>query len=200
MELEKQTRREFLATSGSAATGAWLLRALPFLAATQACATDAADSQAAFLTFTAREAADFDAFAARIVPTDDTPGAREAGVVRFADQALDGFFSELLPVVRGGLEGMSGRVTDSFPGAGAFADLPETQQDEIITAVEREDPGFFFFGRTLVMVGMVANAKYGGNQSVGWDLIGFESDFAYQPPFGYYDRNEHGTAAAGDAQ
>ena len=37
--------------------------------------------------FTPQQAADFDAFAAQIIPTDDTPGAREANVVHFTDYA-----------------------------------------------------------------------------------------------------------------
>jgi gluconate 2-dehydrogenase gamma chain len=198
MKNDDLSRRDFIARSGGAASGMWLTRALPFLAATQACATEAALVEADFVTFTDREAADFDAFAGRIVPTDDTPGAREAGVTRFADQALDTFFADLLPIIRSGLEGIDARI----PGAEGFEDVTEGEQDDVIRAVEQEDPGFFFFARTLVMLGMVADAKYGGNQNeVGWDLIGFEGDFGYQPPFGYYDRDEHdGAAAIGDEQ
>jgi hypothetical protein len=54
----------------------------PFLAATQACATEAALVEADFVTFTDREAADFDAFAGRIVwryaerPTELRPSIR----------------------------------------------------------------------------------------------------------------------------
>lgn len=44
--------------------------------------------QAPWEFFTPEEAADFDAVSAQIVPTDETPGAREARVVRFADHAL----------------------------------------------------------------------------------------------------------------
>lgn len=188
------SRREFLAGSTHAAAGAWILRSLPLLAAIQACASEAEEAGAAWLTFTEREAADFDAFSARVVPTDDTPGAREAGVLRFADQALGGHFAELLPIVQGGLEGLHGRTAGGPP----FADLPEADQDVIMAALEQEDPGFFFFARTLVMVGMVANQEYGANQNnVGWDLIGFEHSFAYQAPYGYYDRNEHTPAAEG---
>ena len=80
MDHDERTRREFLTTSGSAMGGAWLLRFAPLIAATQACASDAMQSGLPFMTFTEREGADFDAFGARIVPTDDTPGAREAGI------------------------------------------------------------------------------------------------------------------------
>ena len=38
-----------------------------------------------FRFLTPQEAADFEAFSAQIIPTDETPGAREAGVVYFVD-------------------------------------------------------------------------------------------------------------------
>src|SRR5262245_51994167 len=53
----------------------------------------AADATISFLT--AAEAADIEAVAAQIVPSNDTPGAREAGVVSFIDRALATFFSQL---------------------------------------------------------------------------------------------------------
>lgn len=195
------TRREFIRTSGSTAGGAWLLRFAPLIAAAQACATEAAQEGRAFGWFTPREGADFEAFSARIIPTDDTPGAREAQVVYFADEALGGFMGDIAPIVRGGLERLHTRVQDSIDGAASFADLTEAQQDEVIGAVEQEDPGFFFFGRVLTSVGMVSNPEYGGNQGrVGWELIGFEPSFTYQPPFGFYDRGEHGVADEGGDQ
>lgn len=194
------TRRDFVATSTSAAGGMWLMRFAPLIAATQACASEAMREGLPFGTFTEREATDFEAFSARIVPTDDTPGAREAGSVYFADRALGDFMSDLLPIVRGGLEAMNGRVAEAHPGVVAFADLTEAQQDEVIGAVEREDPGFFFFAKTLVLLGLVTNPEYGGNRDhVGWQLLGFENDFSYSPPFGYYDRDEHGAGGTDPA-
>lgn len=174
------------------------MRFAPLIAATQACAADALRSSLPFTTFTEREGADFDAFAARIVPTDDTPGAREAGAVHFADRAFETFLADVFPIVRGGLESMNERVASTFAGPEAFADLTEAQQDRIITAVEQEDPNFFFFARVTVMMSLVTNPEYGGNRDkVGWELIGFEDRFVYQPPFGFYDRNEH-DGAPGD--
>jgi gluconate 2-dehydrogenase gamma chain len=189
------SRRDFLATSGSAAGAAWLARLAPLIAAAQACAADARRDGAPFTTFTDREGADFDAFAARILPTDDTPGAREAGCVGFADQALGTFMADLLPAMRGGLEGLAQRAR----AAGRpFAELDEDVQDEIVGAVEREDPGFFFVARSLVVIGLLSNPEHGGNRDgVGWELVGFENRFVYAPPFGFYDQGEHGSA--GDA-
>jgi gluconate 2-dehydrogenase gamma chain len=200
MDPANPSRRDFVASSGSALGGAWLMRLAPLIAAAQACASDAVRSGQAFVTFTPREGADFDALAARIVPTDDTPGAREAGAVYFADHALRTFLAELLPIVRGGLSALNDRVSASHPGVEAFAELGEGEQDEVIGAVEREDPNFFFFARMLVTLGMITNPEHGGNRDgVGWELIGFETDYAYQPPFGFYDRDEHGSASSGGA-
>lgn len=195
------SRRNFLAKSGAAAGGAWLLGITPFIEANRLYARAAARRGLPFATFTERESADFDAFAARIIPTDDTPGAREAGCVHFADRALETFLSDLLPIIRGGLESMNERVASMYAGRQVFARLAEDQQDAIITAIEQEDPGFFFFAKTLVTIGFVANPAYGGNQDkIGWKHIGFEDGFVYQPPFGYYDRNEHGPADDSDRE
>ena len=43
--------------------------------------------------FTPEEAVEVEAIAARIIPTDDTPGAREAGVIYFIDRSLVTFAS-----------------------------------------------------------------------------------------------------------
>lgn len=193
------SRKEFLSATGSALGGAWLVRLAPMIAAVQACAGDAMRQGLPFATFSDREGADFDAFAARIIPSDETPGAREAGSVHFADQALGGTLSDLLPIVRGGLESMNARVAETFPDTAAFADLSEDAQDEIIAAVEQEDPGFFFFARTLVVLGLVTNPEYGGNRDgIGWELIGFDDSYLHQPPFGYYDRDEHAASTGAE--
>jgi gluconate 2-dehydrogenase gamma chain len=172
-----------------------LARLAPLIAAAQACAADSRRNGGPFLTFTDREGADFDALAARIIPSDDTPGAREAGAVYFADQALGTFMADLLPTVRDGLARLAERAVGGSENA-AFADLSEERQDELLGAVEREDPQFFFVARSLVVLGTLTNPEHGGNRGgVGWELIGFEPAFAHQPPFGYYDRNEHGAGA-----
>ena len=191
---DSPSRRDFLSTSGSFAGGAWLARFAPLIAAAQACARDARVSGEPFTTFTAREGADFEALAARIIPTDATPGASEAGCAYFADQALGNFMADLLPVVRSGLARLDERVATTEDAA--FADLPEARQDEVIGAVEREDSQFFFVARSIVVIGFLSNPEHGGNRDgVGWSVIGFEDGFAYQPPFGYYDRDEHGAGA-----
>src|SRR5450631_2856028 len=75
--------------------------ALCGLATTRATATEARNS-IALRYFRASEASTIDALVAQIIPADETPGAREMGVVRFIDHALAGFLSPLAPTFRTG--------------------------------------------------------------------------------------------------
>jgi len=190
-------RRDFLQRSGSIFGGAWLARFAPTLGALQACAAEARQAGLPFVTFTQEEGADFDAFAARIVPTGDTPGAREAGSVYFADRALSGELSDLLPIVREGFAMIQAWSAEISPRGRRFAQLPEEGQDRLIARVEEAEPDFFFFARALVTLGLVTDPSYGGNRDrIGWRLIGFEDAYRFEPPFGFYDRGEHGASPA----
>ena len=78
------------------------------------------------------------------------------------------------------------RVTARRPGVTRFAALPVADQDSIL--VDMQETPLFGRMRFLVMVGMFADPKYGGNRDeVGWKLIGFENRMSHTPPFGYYD-------------
>ena len=145
------SRRDFVASSGLALGGAWLTGAIPFLEPTAAWAAEAVRTGAPLETFTDREGADFEAFSARIIPTDDTPGAREAGAVHFADRALGSFMDYLMPIVRPGLADLDDGAQSGH--GRPFSDLDEGSQDALVGQVEAENPGFFFFAKTLVMLG-----------------------------------------------
>jgi len=91
------SRRRFLKSAG-VLTGVSMFRiGAPGLAAIAQSACDARDAGAAFQTQGAAEAADFSAIAARIIPTTDTPGAHEAGVIYFWDNVLGGSKARLRP-------------------------------------------------------------------------------------------------------
>ncbi len=186
------SRRDFLHVSGAALQAAWIATNLPAIRAAAAHARTAAGTNAGFQVLSADEARDLDAIAALIFPTDDTPGAREAGVIHFIDRALGDFAAESLEAVRTGLVELQATVDAAHPGAGAFADLPLEQQAAILTELEqREEPEFFDEVRTLTVQGMFALSSYGGNQNdIGWKLLGFDPSPVFQPPFGYYDRPE----------
>ena len=139
-----------------------------------------------FAALTAAQAADIEAIAMRIIPSDGTPGAKEAGVIHFIDKALSTFAAERKAPVLAGLGDLNKRARTKWPGTTSFAALPPARQDELLKLIQDSD----FFGeiRQATVIGMFANPSYGGNQNqVGWKLLGFQSHGLYQPPFGYYD-------------
>jgi gluconate 2-dehydrogenase gamma chain len=143
----------------------------------------------AFLS--AAEAIDVEAVTAQIVPSDDTPGAREAGVVDFIDRALATFFPQIGADYRAQLAAFQVTYRQRHPAAVSFAALTSEQQIALLTSVEQTP--FFNTTRLLTLLGMFSLPEYGGNRDgVGWKLIGFEDAHVFRPPFGYYDRDYPG--------
>ena len=137
------------------------------------------------------ESADIEAVAAQIIPTDDSPGAREAGVVYFIDRALATFFSQMAGDYRAQLAAFQTAFRAQHPAARSFASLPSEQQVEYLKGVDQTP--FFTTTRLLTLLGMFSLPEYGGNRNgVGWKLIGFEDAHFFRPPFGYYDRDYPG--------
>jgi gluconate 2-dehydrogenase gamma chain len=155
------------------------------IAQTAHAAVLSGDAQMSWLS--APEAADIEAVAAQIIPTDDTPGAREAGVVYFIDRALATFLSQLASDYRAQLAGFQAAFREHHPGAASFASLASEQQVDYLRAVDHT--AFFDTTRLLTLLGMFSLPAYGGNRDgAGWKLVGFEDRHFFQPPFGYYDR------------
>lgn len=185
---EGPSRRDFLQLAGTAAGGAWLAMHLPAIRAANLYAADAMTGAQAFETLTAEEARVLGAIAARCYPSDDTPGAEEAGVVYFMDRALGTFWTSFYPPVQGGLAALDGRV-QSEHGSGDFADLADEQKDQLLAWLSSEQPGPAFILSLLAACGMFGDPALGGNRDkVGWELIGFEDRHVWEPPFGHYDR------------
>jgi len=139
----------------------------------------------------AAEAADIEAVAAQIIPTDDSPGAREAGVVYFIDRALATFLSQLAGDYRAQLAAFRAAYRERYPAAVSFAALTSEQQIEYLKGVDQTP--FFDTTRLLTLLGMFSLPAYGGNRDgVGWKLLGFEDSHVFLPPFGYYDRDYPG--------
>jgi gluconate 2-dehydrogenase gamma chain len=139
----------------------------------------------------AAEAADIEAVAAQIIPTDDSPGAREAGVVNFIDRALATFFSQLASDYRAQLATFQAGYRERYPAVLSFASLTSEQQSEYLKGIDQTS--FFNTTHLLTLLGMFTLPAYGGNRdAAGWKLIGFEDSHAFYPPFGYYDRDYPG--------
>lgn len=180
------SRRGFLAGSSAIAGGALLRAGVPAVAALSASACTARDEEAAFKVLTGAEARELEAIAARILPTTDTPGAREAGVIWFIDLAFDSIMQGSLDFARAGLQDFQSGVADSVPGASRFSELDEQTQDEYLAS--RENSPFFGLMHFLTIAGFFGMSSYGGNRdNVGWELLGFDPRHVWEPPFGHYD-------------
>lgn len=179
------SRRTFLASSGAAARGSFIILTLPAILAACSRATEARLDGARLQTLAADEAATLNAIAMRIIPTDETPGAQEAGVVYFMDQVLgDEREAELLRL-RAGLQQLQAVAVRTY-AVDDFRLLDAAQQDQLLTDIQ--DSEFFATMRFLTVAGMFALPEYGGNPArIGNYLSGFDNRHVWQPPYGYYD-------------
>jgi gluconate 2-dehydrogenase gamma chain len=180
------SRRQFLAASGAAAAAIWIAAESRDLFAAGMHAAQATN----FEVLTAADAADIEAAVAQIIPTDATPGAREARVVYFIDKALATFAKDQKPAFENAAKELRARAAKTKKGAKSFAELSGAQQIAILTALEKDKPDLFGPLRFAAVAGMLSNPEYGGNfNKTGWKMIGFVDQFSWAAPFGWYDRN-----------
>src|SRR5438093_10687900 len=100
MDNEDNSRRMFLIKSLTGVSSAWLALRLPEIVAAQEHAHHATQSAAPVkLEFLSPEqAAEVEAVAAQIIPTDDSAGAREARVIYFIDRPPTTFDKDRQPL------------------------------------------------------------------------------------------------------
>jgi gluconate 2-dehydrogenase gamma chain len=150
-----------------------------------------ASKPAAFSVLSEVEAREIEALAAQIIPSDNTPGAREAGVIYFIDRALATFDADKRALYTEGLRQAQDKRRELYPGSQSIAALQPAEQIRLLHAIENTE--FFDRLRTHTAMGFFGNPSYGGNRDqAGWKLIGFEDKHQYEPPFGYYDGPERG--------
>jgi hypothetical protein len=188
MSTRGTSRRSFLVDSVSSLGAAWFAANYAGILATEEYVLQAAQSgqPAPFAFLTKEQAVEVEAMAAQIIPTDDTPGAREARVVSFIDRALVTFERERQPVYTQGLKDLEAQSKQIFPNASRFSALTSDQQIQVLTAMEKTP--FFNLVRTHTISGFFASPVHGGNANkVGWKLVGYDDSLNHKPPFGYYD-------------
>src|SRR5262245_25669895 len=188
MSTPGQSRREFLLHSVSGLGAAWVATHYSAIIDAAEYAEQAARSgQAArFAFFTPEQATEVEAMAAQIIPTDSTPGAREARVINFIDRALTTFERPRQPDYIQGLKDLEGQTKQLFPAATKFSALTPEEQIKVLTAMEKTP--FFNLVRTHTITGFFASPVHGGNQNkVGWKLVNYDDSLNHKPPFGYYD-------------
>ena len=178
-------RRDFLKQSGSALGGSWITLGMPAIMATASVAARAATEKSNFRVLSTSEATEFEAIAVRIIPSGDSPGAREAGVIYFIDTVLADIEPGVLEPMRKGLLSLHTEIRETYQ-KDSFAGLNQARQIEALQSIENTE--FFETLRFLTIAGMFCDPSHGGNRNrIGWELIGFEGPGGTQPPFGYYD-------------
>lgn len=181
-------RREFVEKiSAALASVVAASHATPYSAASAFAASVPANAPYEYLT--AEQARLLDVITAHIIPTDDTPGAREAHVVRFIDHALATFLKDEQESFTETLAAFTEFTSHYRPDGASFLELSPREQIDALGELERLKPDVFRPLRGLTMLGMFSHPQHGGNyRKVGWQLIGYVDQYSWAPPFGYYDR------------
>jgi gluconate 2-dehydrogenase gamma chain len=204
------SRRRFLLHSVSGISAAWITTHWPAALAAAQHANKSAQSLVppGFEFFSPEMAAEIEAVSARIIPTDETPGAREAGVVYFIDRALATFARDDRKLYAEGMAELQTRAREMFPSVEKFSAATAEQQDAILRSLDtnvaggarafRLRPGARNFFETLrqhVILGFLIDPDSdlrGNRGAVGWQVIGRQPEHVFEPPFGYYDKDYPG--------
>jgi gluconate 2-dehydrogenase gamma chain len=201
-------RRDFLLQLGGIAGTALISTQWPSIVAAAQHAHQAVARKQAFQVFTPEQAKEVQAIAACIIPTDELPGATEAGVVYFIDHALKTFASDTLPLYQKGLLEVNRSTAEMFPGVKSFSAATPEQQDKILAELFADHPSdsgprrrnqpsatndFIQAIWFHTISGFLVDPEGGGNLDfVGWKVIGRDPAHSFSPPFGYYDKDYPG--------
>jgi gluconate 2-dehydrogenase gamma chain len=185
MSSQQKSRRSFLIDSVSGMGGVWVAANYPGILAAEefVLAAAEAEQQAQFAFFTPAQAIELEQMTAQIIPTDHTPGAREARVVSFIDRALVTFERDRQEDYTRGLAELEALSKRRFPNADKFSELTFDQQIQVLTSIERTP--FFNLVRTHTITGFFASPVHGGNHDkIGWELVGYDDSLYHEAPFG----------------
>jgi gluconate 2-dehydrogenase gamma chain len=156
--------------------------------------------------FTPQEAKTVEAFVDRLIPADpETPGGKDCGCAVYIDRQLAGPYGRnesyymrgpfqegtkeqgpqsaltTAQQYRKGLSALDSACRDKYGGKG-FADLSDSEKDEVITGLEHgslklegfDGQSFFKLILTDTRNGFLADPIYGGNKDMAaWKMIGF---------------------------
>ena len=175
------TRRDWLLGSPGSAPR-------PVVAAAQEHARHvvANPSAARFEIFDESATADVADIASQILPSDDGPGAKEAGAIFVIDRAPRTFNRDKQDLYRNGTQEVREVVRKMFPAANNVPTLSSEQQFALLRGIEKSD--FFDAVWVPTLLGFQGSPAYGGNRDqVGWKYIGFEARMNWEPPLGHYD-------------
>ena len=180
--MEEDSRRAFLSRLLVGTGAVMAFGALPDLSLAYEHAVAqlrAGDNKFAF--FAPEEARQMEAVCEQIIPSDDAPGAREAGAIYFVDYALSKTEPHLQPIFRSGLKELAVACAPA-----KFSELSAAQQIAALKKLEQTE--FFARARQYTILGFLGNpTRHGNHDQVGWKYIGFENPGMFTHPFGFYD-------------
>ncbi len=125
----------------------------------------------------------------------------------FADYVLTAINPEQQKDFRGALAALHAATLKAQPGAASFASLSSEKQIAVMKAMDKaagagngiaaesglggKDAEAFAGLRAMVLTGTFCDPSLHGNRDkIGWNLIGFNDQAYWAPPFGYYDAHQ----------
>ena len=112
--------------------------------------------------FSAGEARIVEALCDQIIPADDAPGAKAAGVLYYIDQQLAG------PLKR-----FQARYTAGLPAFASLPDLPFAEQTAFLRDLRGDTASFFNLVIDHAMQGFYGSPAHGGNRDeASWKMLG----------------------------
>ena len=130
------------------------------------------------MCLTADQRATMRGLAERILPSDQSVGAEEAGLITYVDWVVrQPFFAHRVDQLIAGIEFLDSIANHLWQRP--FRDCSSDEQDVAIrTLAELASPPCHRFLRCVInmtLAGFLCDPKYGGNlNKVGWTYIGFE--------------------------
>jgi gluconate 2-dehydrogenase gamma chain len=120
--------------------------------------------------FTPAEALTAAAVCEQIIPADQDPGARDAGVVNYIDLQLTKHFKQHGETYRKGLAAVDS-ISQSKHGC-RFVDLAFDAQPEVLKEVQKQAKPFFELILAHTMQGFYGDPRHGGNRdAVSWKML-----------------------------
>jgi gluconate 2-dehydrogenase gamma chain len=117
-------------------------------------------------TFTPEEARIVEALCAQIIPADDVPGAKEAGVLYYIDRQLAG------PLKR-----FAGAYKSGLPAFQKLPDLAFAEQTAFLKSLQSNS--FFSMVVDHTMQGFYGSPEHGGNRDeASWKMLGIVNEMA----------------------
>ncbi len=163
----------------------WLLSAVGLASARRLLGREPAHTTPApgFLWLNAHQVECLEAIGEQIIPADQDPGARDAGVVHYIDRVLAHEQRSKQPLYAAGLAGTDETSRAMF--GKDFARLPFENQSAVLTAIEQgkaegeawkklSSAQFFTTVWNHVLEGFYGPPSHGGNKNyASWKMVGF---------------------------